>query len=189
MEYTGSDWGRLAQLGERCTHIAEVTGSNPVSPTNFMKLTKFTFLLAILVLHQNSFAGAWDVGPFDNDEALDWVWELEASTDLSVVRAALNAVASEGSYIEGPTGSTAIAAAEVVAALLGKPRPQLPLEVKEWASHRSLSPDSELIELARKVIADVQDLEKSELAQLWSDTGEHYATWKSGLSGLLERLQ
>ena len=25
--------GRLAQLGERCTHIAEVTGSRPVSPT------------------------------------------------------------------------------------------------------------------------------------------------------------
>ncbi len=27
--------GRLAQLGERCSHIAEVTGSNPVSPTTF----------------------------------------------------------------------------------------------------------------------------------------------------------
>ena len=27
--------GRLAQLGERCTHIAEVTGSRPVSPTIF----------------------------------------------------------------------------------------------------------------------------------------------------------
>ena len=26
--------GRLAQLGERCSHIAEVTGSSPVSPTN-----------------------------------------------------------------------------------------------------------------------------------------------------------
>ena len=26
--------GRLAQLGERCIHIAEVTGSRPVSPTN-----------------------------------------------------------------------------------------------------------------------------------------------------------
>ena len=25
--------GRLAQLGERCIHIAEVTGSRPVSPT------------------------------------------------------------------------------------------------------------------------------------------------------------
>jgi hypothetical protein len=27
--------GRLAQLGERCSHIAEVTSSSLVSPTNF----------------------------------------------------------------------------------------------------------------------------------------------------------
>jgi hypothetical protein len=27
--------GRLAQMGERCSHIAEVTGSIPVSPTMF----------------------------------------------------------------------------------------------------------------------------------------------------------
>ncbi len=35
--YSGVDClfrGRLAQLGERCIHIAEVTGSRPVSPTN-----------------------------------------------------------------------------------------------------------------------------------------------------------
>ena len=30
--------GRLAQLGERCIHIAEVTGSNPVSPTNSLSI-------------------------------------------------------------------------------------------------------------------------------------------------------
>ena len=35
--------GRLAQLGERCSHIAEVTGSSPVSPTNKINvLRRFT---------------------------------------------------------------------------------------------------------------------------------------------------
>src|SRR6266498_2035663 len=29
--------GRLAQLGERCLHTAEVTGSSPVSPTRKVK--------------------------------------------------------------------------------------------------------------------------------------------------------
>ncbi len=32
--------GRLAQLGERCSHIAEVTGSSPVSPTTLFEETK-----------------------------------------------------------------------------------------------------------------------------------------------------
>lgn len=29
--------------------------------------------------------GAWGHGPFDNDDAGDWVWELEESEDFSVV--------------------------------------------------------------------------------------------------------
>ena len=33
--------GRLAQLGERCSHIAEVTGSIPVSPTIPTKFCHF----------------------------------------------------------------------------------------------------------------------------------------------------
>jgi hypothetical protein len=31
--YTNPKAGRLAQLVERCVHIAEVTGSSPVAPT------------------------------------------------------------------------------------------------------------------------------------------------------------
>jgi hypothetical protein len=45
--------GRLAQLGERCSHIAEVTGSSPVSPTIFP-----TFLLSAQEKTRDSQAAA-----------------------------------------------------------------------------------------------------------------------------------
>jgi len=154
-----------------------------------MKFKNVFFFFAVSFLAQNALAGAWDMGPFDNDDALDWVYELESSSDLLVVRAALNAVANEDSYIESSTGSAAVAAAEVVAALLGEAHPQLPPEVMSWVDGRSLSKGSELVELARKAIAGVQDSTKSELAQLWSESPELLAEWQSGLSDLDQRLQ
>ena len=154
-----------------------------------MSFKQLGLLLSMLFLTAIAGAGAWDVGPFDNDDALDWVWELESSDDLSALEAALRAGASEGSYIEAPTGSVAIAAAEVVAALTGNPLPQLPDEVVSWTSNRSLSKDSELVRLARKVIAAVQNSTNSELAELWSESGELFEIWTSGLSDLQQRLQ
>lgn len=115
-----------------------------------MRLKKPGLVLAIFFLASNAGAGAWDAGPFDNDDALDWVWELESSVDLSAVEAALKAAANGGSYLEAPTGSAAIAAAEVVAALLGNPHPQLPDEIRSWVNDRSLAKDDKLVELARK---------------------------------------
>jgi len=150
---------------------------------------QITLLVSLLLLSPISGAGAWDVGPFDNDDALDWLWELESSNDLSAVRAALRAVADDGSYIQAPTASMAIAAAEVVAALLGNPHPQLPDEVSAWVQGRTLSKDSKLVDLARHVIARIQDPANSELAELFSESGEFLKSWKSSLSDLRERLQ
>ena len=39
--------------------------------------------------------GAWDVGAFDNDDAMDWVADLERRGE-DAVRAALAAVADAG---------------------------------------------------------------------------------------------
>ena len=154
-----------------------------------MKLKNVVFLLTAFFLNQNAGAGAWDIGPFDNDDALDWVYELESSSNLSAVQAALAAVANEDSYIQAPTGSNAIAAAEVVAALLGKPHPRLPPEVASWVDGRNLSDSSELVALAKQVIARVQHPTKSELAQLYSESEEFFEAWKSTLSDLEQRLK
>lgn len=154
-----------------------------------MKLNRAAPFFVFLFFNLNAFGGAWDVGPFDNDDAADWVWELEESSDLSVVKAALKAVAKLNSYIEAPTGSTAIAAAEVVAALNGQPHAQLPDEVAAWVETQSLHGDEKLVKLALQAIARVQDLGDSELAQLWSDSEELQDSWVSELSDLKRRLQ
>ena len=36
--------------------------------------------------------GAWDFGPFDNDDAGDWLYDLEKSSDTSVIAEALRKV-------------------------------------------------------------------------------------------------
>ena len=133
--------------------------------------------------------GAWDIGPFDNDDAMDWVWELSESDDLSVVKQALQDVIDTSGYLEAPTASMAIAAAEVVAALKGAPRAQLPAEVIEWVERNESEVDADLVATARQAIARIRDEELSELAQLWSDSEEAAEEWRAELTDLEQRLQ
>ena len=134
-------------------------------------------------------AGAWDTGPFDNDDALDWVWELSESNDVSVIEGTLHAAASESSYLEAPAASMAIAAAEVVAALRGNPRPELPGEVTEWLQAHDVVVGDDLLKIARRAIENVRKPDSSELAQLWLDSEELMKVWLTGLDDLLQRLQ
>ena len=137
----------------------------------------------------SALGGAWDIGPFDNDDAMDWVWELSESDDLSVVKQALQDVIDTSGYLEAPTASMAIAAAEVVAALKGAPRVQLPAEVVEWVERNESEVDADLAATARQAIARIRDEELSELAQLWSDSEEAAEEWRAELTDLEQRLQ
>ena len=77
--------------------------------------------------------GAWGTGSFENDAALDWLPELEEADGPDVLDRTLRRVTEAGDdYLEVDEGAAAIAAAEVVAALLGAPAPDLPDEVRAW---------------------------------------------------------
>lgn len=144
----------------------------------------FGFLLSCSI----AMGGAWDMGPFDNDDALDWVWELDDSDSTSILESALKDVTRSMLYISAPECSRAVAAAEVVAALAGNPRAELPDEVASWVRSKNLVADEDLIALARKAVALVRDSSKSELADLWRDSGSNYHDWHASLSDLLKRL-
>lgn len=145
---------------------------------------------AFLCLYSTfALAGAFDIGPFDNDDALDWVWELSESNDLSAVKRALRDAIDASGYMEAPTGSAAVAAAEVVAALKGKPRAELPAEVVEWVERVGLEADPRLVKTALQAIAQVRNADSSELAQLWSDSEELSAQWHADLEDLVQRLK
>ena len=148
-----------------------------------------SLLCLTLLLSSSAFAGAWDVGAFDNDDALDWVWELTESDDLAPLAQAFDEVLRSPRYIEAPSASIAIAAAEVLAALRGNPLDVLPDEVTGWVEGRRLAPDSRMTEKAINAIRMILDEEVSELAQLWADSPELADDWRAGVEDLLRRLQ
>jgi hypothetical protein len=126
--------------------------------------------------------GAWGARSFENDDALDWVWELEESSDDSVVRAAFAAVQGDGD-VESPEAACACAAAEVVAAASGAPADWLPGEVKDWVAAHGPA----VAGLRAEAHAAVRRVaEHSELQQLWAQAGG--AEWDSGIADLLGRL-
>ena len=130
--------------------------------------------------------GAWGHGSFDNDTAMDWAWDLEASTDLTAINEALERVTQHvEEYLEAPDCDEAIAAAEVVAALQGKPAEDLPGNVIQWLNGKP-RPDEELIEKCRTAIQTI--LAGSELKELWQETDD-FDIWSAGVNDLLARLR
>lgn len=128
--------------------------------------------------------GALGVSPFLNDNALDWVWNLEAAEDFSVLSEALDFVASQDEIIED--GEEAIAAAEVVAALRGHPLSELPDEVSEFLKkHGKKNPSTALVKLAIAVVRRIA--EESHLKSSWQEAGSAEA-WLATTTDLLKRL-
>lgn len=133
--------------------------------------------------------GSWGVLPFENDDALDWVWELEDAEDFTVLEDALDQVASAepDEYVEAPEAEEALAAAEVVAALLGKPLEELPEPVDAFLDrNKGKKPDADLVSLAVKAVKRVQS--SSELKELW-EASDDAEKWDEVVEELLSRLK
>jgi hypothetical protein len=135
--------------------------------------------------------GAWGLGNFENDDALDWVFELQSAKDLSVVVETFDQVieSSEG-YVDAWESAIALAAAEVVAALAGQPAAQLPDEVLEWvkgytSENKAISLDASVVNKAKQAVTII--LTNSELQELWEET-EEYDQWESVIADLQKRL-
>ncbi len=127
--------------------------------------------------------GAWGPGSFDNDDALDWLAELTEGSSLGPVNTAF-ALVQEADYLEAPDASAAVAAAEIVAALMGRPPADLPEEAAEWVQAHPATPGATLVTRARGSVIRVR--EDSELKELWEegDAGE----WHASMDELAARL-
>jgi hypothetical protein len=137
--------------------------------------------------------GAWGCGSFENDEALDWVYDLEQSKDLSLIAGTLNAVTeSVDDYLDATDCSMALAAAETVAALAGRPESSLPEEVARWVKERQKESSQEHSLVDESVMAKARQaieaiLSDSELKELWEETDD-LEQWKATVTDLLKRL-
>src|SRR4051794_41896831 len=94
--------------------------------------------------------GAWEVGPFENDTALDWAADLR-SGGAEAVRVALSAAAD--GFLDAREGEEVVAAAEVVASALGEPAPNLPGDVTAWIAANGGQLSREGVALARGAVA------------------------------------
>jgi len=129
--------------------------------------------------------GAWDAKPFGNDSAADWAWELDESSDWSLVSETLD-LALSGSYIDEDDATLSIAAAEVVAHGLGKPiQSDAYTESVAKFVARVPAPTRELVEKARDALAAATG-PQSGLTELWSESGE--ADWSQANAELLAAL-
>lgn len=130
--------------------------------------------------------GAWGTGVFDNDDALDWVSELETEGLQAAGGAVQTVLEGAPNYLEAPECAAALAAAEVIAALRGRPAADLPPEVRTWISrHSDAAPGEDLTQNARRAVALV--MEGSELAELWAESDE-VSQWRAAVADLQARL-
>jgi len=121
--------------------------------------------------------------PFENDDALDWLDELEGG-GAEVVRQALSKAGDR--YVEAPDGALALAAAEVVSASQGNPLGELPENVADWVTAHGAAITPEDVEMALEAVERVVG-ERSELAELWEESDE--PGWRESLDDLMERLR
>ncbi len=129
--------------------------------------------------------GAWAVDSFGNDAALDWVAELNDADDISILDETLSVAAESEEYVESDESCTAIAAAEVVAALRGKPTVDLPDEVTEFVARIKEKPPADLVQLAFEALERIKD--SSELQELWAESDSGPA-WLKAMADLEKRL-
>jgi hypothetical protein len=127
--------------------------------------------------------GAWGAGSFDNDDAVDWLADLGHARDLTPIDAAIAGATGESEPGERDA-SVAIAAAEVVAAIDGRPLADLPGEIADWLASVRPRPDPGLTERARAAVQRIRF--SSGLKVLWGDGDP--AEWYGHIDGLLQRL-
>jgi hypothetical protein len=130
--------------------------------------------------------GAWGHKSFENDSALDWLGDL-ADGESSLVGEALDAIthADEDAYLEVDEATAALAAAELVAAGLGKGDDRLNEDAAAWLEqHRPVAQGIGATR-ARKAVERVY--KASELRELWDENGED-TEWHADVRELLARL-
>ena len=130
--------------------------------------------------------GAWNAKPFGNDNAGDWLWELEKAEDGSVLKAAFAGVLKARTSPEAPECQEAMAAAAVVEAARQQPIGKLPPEARRWVSEQGFVPANALV--AQAISAMKRVLGKSELRELWSES-KSFAQWQEQMELLLRGLQ
>ncbi len=129
--------------------------------------------------------GAWSIEHFDNDAALDWLYDFSMEPSVQLLEDTFKAVADAADdFIESDEGAAVLAAAEVIAAAKGQKSRAYPEDTEVFSSLR-ISP--ELIARALQAIDIVSRQDNSELKELWQESDD-YEDWQKAVDELKQRL-
>jgi hypothetical protein len=135
--------------------------------------------------------GAWGIGNFENDDAGDWVYDLEKSKDKSILHKALNSVLENSGYIEAPECCEALAAAEVIYSGLSSDHSGISEEVIKWLVKKPGLFKKPITFEASDAIKAIETINKilhsSELKELWEESDE-FEKWNEIENSLIEKL-
>jgi hypothetical protein len=126
----------------------------------------------------------WGSGSFENDDAQDFLGELESLT-IDELKQKLTRAADHEGYLEALESSIAVAAAEVVATAKGAPPATVPQQITDWVGKIDGTPSPEMSDLARRAAERVRT--NSELKDLWQEA-EGLNEWSAALRDLEGRL-
>lgn len=130
--------------------------------------------------------GAWGIQPFENDDAHNWLPDLE-SDGIDAIQAAFDETEDQD-YLEAPEASAAVAAAAVLASILDGQLDMLHEDawpfVERLKSERSAA--EKLKKQALKALRRVLGAD-SELKELWEEEDE-LSEWRQTLHAIRDRI-
>lgn len=125
--------------------------------------------------------GAWGEGNFSNDVALDFLAEVSSMQDL---RRPLDESVRRGlDNLDADLAAETLAAADLLASMLGRPAPDEPEHVATLLAKLE-KPTADLLATAKTAASAI--LANSELADLWRE--DDFLPWESVINDLLARL-
>src|SRR5262245_30466626 len=129
--------------------------------------------------------GAWGVGAFANDAALDWLAELDSEGPDLIKRALLAVADRPDDEVSMRQYSHSVAAAALVASAVAAKSVPLPPEAIAWLAQSGCQPGPELVDLARRAVQTI--LRESEMKGLWMES-QHSEEWREYMTTLENSL-
>lgn len=130
--------------------------------------------------------GIWDDDGFANDEALDWLGQLDPAEGLRPLRQVMHgATAAPAPALDVRQAAHVLVAVELMAAAGGRPHPGMPRAAHHWCAALEEPVSRDDLILATRALDLVGT--SSALSELWSQrAGE--AGWHQELDDLRMRL-
>ena len=130
--------------------------------------------------------GVWGFGIFENDESLDWIYDLADAGSLARVSAALDVIIrNKDEFLELSDCRIALAAAEIIAAMHGDPSPDLPEEAEEWIGDKILENENLRAKAEDAVVLILRNSELKEKCE----RSLNFEKWQIKIQNLQKRLE